>query len=262
MHETHVRRLITIPLSHYCEKARWSLDRAGLGYSEERHVQVVHRFAARRAGGGNTTPVLVAPDGVFAQSRDILAYADRWLDEPLRLFPSDPAEQREVVALSHWLDEDLGPAGRRLMYAHMQQQRRLMLTVNNQGVPAWEDRALRLLWPAAMWMVNRVLSITDRTIAEDEPRVQRSFDRISQRLADGRPFLCGERFTAADLTFAALAAPVVVPPQYTVTLPQPDVLPAQLAETIRDLRSQPAGAHALAMFRDQRPRRVREPVTT
>jgi len=24
-----VRRLLTIPISHYCEKARWALERAG-----------------------------------------------------------------------------------------------------------------------------------------------------------------------------------------------------------------------------------------
>jgi glutathione S-transferase len=57
-----VLRLITIPISHYCEKARWALDRAQLPYREERHVQVVHRIAARRAGGRNTVPVLVTHD--------------------------------------------------------------------------------------------------------------------------------------------------------------------------------------------------------
>ena len=44
-------RLVTIPISHYCERARWALDRAGIVYREERHVQIVHRVASRRAGG-------------------------------------------------------------------------------------------------------------------------------------------------------------------------------------------------------------------
>ena len=39
---------------------------------------------------------------------------------------------------------------------------------------------------------------------------------MAEMLADGRPFLLGDRFTAADLTFAALAAPVVLPPRYGV----------------------------------------------
>ena len=60
-------RLITIPISHYCEKARWALERAGLHYREQRHVQGIHRLAARRAGGGPTVPVLIAPQGVIGE---------------------------------------------------------------------------------------------------------------------------------------------------------------------------------------------------
>ena len=63
-----VLRLVTIPISHYCEKARWALERAGIKYREERHVQGIHRIAARRAGGGATVPVLVTPDGVLGDS--------------------------------------------------------------------------------------------------------------------------------------------------------------------------------------------------
>ena len=33
------------------------------------------------------------------------------------------------------------------------------------------------------------------------------FDSVGERLADGRPYLMGDRFTAADLTFASLSAP-------------------------------------------------------
>ena len=43
--------LITIPISHYCEKARWALDRAGVDYEEHPHLQLIHRIAVRRAGG-------------------------------------------------------------------------------------------------------------------------------------------------------------------------------------------------------------------
>ena len=81
-------RLITIPISHYCEKARWALERADIPYREERHVQLIHRIAARRAGGGQTVPVLVTPEGTLGESEDIL----RWVDgrtEPERwLFPT------------------------------------------------------------------------------------------------------------------------------------------------------------------------------
>ena len=56
-----VLRLVTIPISHYCEKARWALDRAGMPYREERHVQGIHRLAARRAGGRDNGAGTVTP---------------------------------------------------------------------------------------------------------------------------------------------------------------------------------------------------------
>ena len=43
--------------------------------------------------------------------------------------------------------------------------------------------------------------------------------------------------------FAALAAAVLMPPEYGVPLPQPEVLPATMAAVVLELRAHPAGAH-------------------
>jgi glutathione S-transferase len=259
-----VRRLVTIPISHFCEKARWALERAGLDYSEERHVQGAHRIVARRAGGGETVPVLVAPEGVFSESEQILTYADQSLPEHLRLFPSDPALRDEVESLCRWLDSGLGPEGRRLMYAYMLELRGLMLKVNCQGVPAWERRAMAATWPVMVRWGKRELGIGPETKAADEARVSHAFDTIADRLDDGRRYLCADRFTAADLTFAALSASVLVPPEYGVPLPQPEVLPLYLAARVQSFREHPAGVYALRLFREERRKRsdrLRAPVS-
>lgn len=47
--------LITIPISHFCEKARWALDHAGLSYREHGYPPAVHRLAVRRQGSGTAT---------------------------------------------------------------------------------------------------------------------------------------------------------------------------------------------------------------
>ncbi len=242
-----VLRLVTIPISHYCEKARWALERAGIKYREERHVQGIHRIAARRAGGGATVPVLVTPDGVLGESDEILAWIDERTPAEHRLFPDDAAERADVERLCRRFDEGLGPTGRRLMYTHMLAEPKLMLPFNNQGVPPWEDRALRLGWPLAVRWVRRELAIRPGIEAEDEAAVWRELDFVAELLAD-RKHLCGERFGAADLTFAALSAAVVVPPVYGVPLPQPDVLPAQTAALVGRAREHPAGRYALALF--------------
>jgi len=251
-----VLRLITIPISHYCEKARWALDRAGIEYREERHIQGVHMLVARRAGGGMTVPVLVMPDRVLAESADIVEWADERMAPEDRLSTRDP----EVDALCRRFDEKLGPHGRRLMYVHVLKDKEFVLSFNNAGVPRWEDRLIRNGWPIVLRFAKRRLDIRPGIEQHDERVVWEEFDFAAELLADGRAYLCGDGFTAADLTFAALAAAMVVPPEYTVALPQPsDDAPQEPRAIIERAREHPAGRHALEMFRQHRRERAAVP---
>ncbi|HUA75069.1 MAG TPA: glutathione S-transferase N-terminal domain-containing protein [Solirubrobacteraceae bacterium] len=241
-------RLITIPISHYCEKARWSLQRAGIAYREEPHVQGVHRIFARRAGGGLTVPVLVTPEGAVGESAQIVEWADRRLEPRRRLLPEEPAAREEVERLCARFDAELGPKGRRLMYVHMMQDRQLAMAFNNEGVPRWEERVIRHGWHAIQLVIKRVLEITPGIERQDEADVWGEFDFVAELLSDGRPFLCGERFTAADLTFACMSAATVVPPVYGVRLPQPEEMRPETAALVRRGREHPAGAFAMSLF--------------
>ena len=89
-----LRRLVTIPISHYCEKARWALERAGLDYVEERHVQGIHRSPRGARAGRHECRCWSPPEGVFAQSEWIVRYADAHLPPEQRLFPATPRSRR------------------------------------------------------------------------------------------------------------------------------------------------------------------------
>jgi glutathione S-transferase len=84
-------------------------------------------------------------------------------------------------------------------------------------------------------------------------RVDEEFDAVAERLSDGRRHLIGDRFSAADLTFAALAAPAVCPPVYGTPLPQPEDMHEAFAAAVLRWRAHPAGAFALRMFAEERP---------
>jgi glutathione S-transferase len=250
------RVLVTIPISHFCEKARWGLDRAGLDYVERRHIQIIHQLAARRAGGGRTVPVLATPDGVFAQSREILLYADGHLPEPARLYPADAQRRAEVLALEDRFDTVIGVEGRRWLYHEVFKDAKRFAPFNLTGVPGWERRIFPFVLPPAKLVINRYLDIDDDTAARALVRVDEELDFVAELLSDGRRYLVGDRFSAADLAFAALCAPLIVPVEYGTPLPQPDILPADMAVRVLAWREHPAGRFATRLFADQRRAKV------
>ena len=237
--------LITIPISHFCEKARWALDRARVPYRERAHLQAIHWFHVKRAGGGWTAPVLRCGPTVLGESADIVAWADARGN--LGLYPED-----EVRELESSFDERLGPHGRRWMYDSIRGDNDLVGNYALAGVPNWERRAAPLAFPLVSRVIDRYLKITPESAAKSLRISREVFDSVGERLADGRKYLVGDRFTAADLSFAALSAPLLVPPEYGVPLPQPDELPAPMAATVRELRDHPAGRFALEMYRRER----------
>jgi glutathione S-transferase len=253
MSETVVPTLVTIPISHYCEKARWALERAGIPYEERRHLPALHRVAVRRAGGGLTAPVLVCPEGeVQADSADIIAWVDARLPPERRLVPEDPELAAEATALAADYDERFGPHTRRWVYYELRGRRDIAGAYLTTGVPAWQRASFRLTYAPISFTINKVLNITPETAAKSERVMRTVFDEVGERLGDGRGYLAGDRFTTADLTFAALAAPAIAPPEYGTPLPSVEELPPAMAAAVRELRAHPAGEHAMRMFREER----------
>jgi glutathione S-transferase len=247
------RILVTIPISHFCEKARWALDRAGIEYTEKRHIQLVHVAAAKRAGGGRTVPVLRTAEGVYDESPAILAYADEHTPAERRLYPAGAGERAEVVALERRFDTVLGPEARRWLYDQVFTDARRYAPWNLTGVPAWERRMFPFVLAPAKLGIRRLLDVNPHSVREAVVRVDEEFDAVAERLSDGRRHLVGDRFSAADLAFAALAAPAVCPPVYGTPLPQPEDMHEEFATAVQRWRAHPAGTFALRMFAEERP---------
>jgi glutathione S-transferase len=239
--------LVTIPFSHYCEKARWALDRAGIRYREEAYAPVLH-VAGTVTRGGRSTPLLRLGRRSLTDSRDILA----WIEEqrPGLLLPEDPGERAEVDAWQARFDRDLGTAARRIAY-HSVMSRDESIAPLLRGTTQGLTRAM------APWIARAVTPLIRRGLRIDDEGARRSRERLEDVLGatesaigDGRRYLVGGRFTAADLTFAALYGPLLAPPEQPITGPLP--LPPSFLALRTEALDRPAGRFAARLYREER----------
>lgn len=244
--------LITVPLSHYCEKARWALDRVGIRYREEAHAPLVHRLFTMTQGGG-TVPMLIDGRRRIFNSADILKYAAA-ADRNELLYPADPALRAEVESWEAMFDTHLGPHSRRWAYAHLLSNLSLVRSLWTHRAPPLEAALLWTIAPLVRSIVRSSYRITPESGERSLARAHEIFRKVQARLAGGRQYLVAERFTAADLTFSVLAAPMVLPPQCRAAQPTLDRVPPRMRDEITKLRDTAAGQFALRTFEQERAR--------
>jgi glutathione S-transferase len=243
-------RLITIPISHYCEKARWALTKLKLPYIEEPHMPPFHQFATGQVGG-KSAPVLITEVSAFTDSTDILRYLNEIAPDNAKLYPTNPELRRQVEELEDLFDEQLGSAIRRWGYFYVMDDYKFMQRRWCQGVPFIEGALFPVVFPWMRSVVRRGFNITPESAAQAYEQIKSIFEQVSELLSDGRTYLIGDSFSAADITFAALAAPAVLPPEHSMKLASLQELPPKMASEISAFRETPAGAYVLRLYRDR-----------
>lgn len=267
-------RLITIPVSHYCEKTRWALTRLQIPFVEERHMPPFHRFVTRqvkmgssvvaeternmspinrfvsRCVGGQSVPVLVTATDVLTSSEEILRWVDEITSDHAKLYPTEPENRRQVEELVTLFDSVLAPAVRQWFYFYIFNQAQLVQPLWCQGTSRFE----RLFFPLVFrWMRSNVFqmyTINAESALEAHQCICKIFTRVEDLLGDGQTYLVGKAFSAADLTFATLAAAVVMPIGYGVAFPDLNQLPSQMVVQIQAFRETRSGKFVLRLYEE------------
>jgi glutathione S-transferase len=176
---------------------------------------------------------------------------DQRLPESSRLYPAEQVS--EVEALEDEFDEGLGVESRRWVYFHwLKAPAADVLRIAAQSTPAWQRRVAPFIFPVFRAYLTRYLGISAQNLLAGRQIIEQAFDRVEARLSDGRPFLCGSRFTAADLTFACMAAPLLLPPEYGIRLPTLAEAPEAARADIQYFQNRSAGKFALRLFAERR----------
>ena len=239
-----------IPLSHFNEKVRWTLDCKCIAHRRQ-VLGPDYLIRAWRATGRGTLPILFLDDRPIGDSTHIIAaLEDRYPDPPL--YPGDAATRQRALALEDYFDEQLGPALRAAFITPLfRHDPDVALRVLTTGMP---DKAYQNLLPLVRVFPTFYRfrhRISDRKLEADRATVSAALDRIEHE-RQGRAYLVGDVFTVADLTAAAMLSPVLQPPE--IQYPLRVELPSYLREYRATLLQHPAAQWAADIYRLHRSR--------
>jgi glutathione S-transferase len=229
--------LYVFNISHYCEKARWALDHFGIEH-QVKHVMVgTHRRIARKLGAvRGSLPFLQAGDLVVAGSSAIIDWgeAQRGAQAP-SLSGDDPEQAR---AIEKRLDDVAGVHVRRFFYSDaLITDPGSVRPMFSNGLPLWQRMAVTMGWSRIVPVMIKGMDLGPAQGLESRAIVEREMDWLDGLLADGRPYLSGNRFSRADITAASLLSPLVAPRQHPTYAAA--VFPQAVAATMQEWAERP-----------------------
>ena len=235
-----------IEISHYNEKARWALDHKRIAHRRRAPMPgAAHMAHAFRLTRGFTFPVLELDGRAIGDSTRIIAALERHRPDP-PLYPADPEDRRRALELEEHFDTELGPHIRRAVFNVVFDDRDAAVPELAKGNRTAE-RALMAAWPALGPVYRARYGVNDARAEEGMAKTRAALGRIEAERA-GRDHLVGDSFTVADLTAAALFAPIIQPDELQYRIEMPPALETFQAE----LREHPGGRWVMDTYRRHR----------
>lgn len=243
-------------ISHYCEKARWALDRLGIDYTLSHlapgpHIQITKDLGA----SGSSLPLLITGNDVVQGSASILSWADahaaRSHDRPDQGLAPAASLESACRDLEQRLDDVMGVHVRRYFYSEaMVEYPETVQEIFTGDLPAGEQTLLKENWDGLRQMMMARMDLGHAQGQESRRIVQAELDWLDASLADGRRFLIGDRFSRADMTAASLMAPLVCPPEHPTY--HRIVIPPRAQEEIAEWSERPSLEWVREIYREQR----------
>lgn len=203
--------------------------------------------------------VLPVTDTGICSLHLLLQWADKRASPGRSLYYTDGSKelQAQVEERTQYYGDYLGPATRRLGYHYLLQDTSSLFEMFENSCGPTQARLLRLGWPLARKGFSGI-GLSEKHVSRARDTVYAAFDDVANRLQRHKQdFIVGDRLTAADISFAALAAPVLLIQEFEGfgggPLPRAETVAADGFEAVvKDLRSHPAGQFALRAFRYHR----------
>jgi glutathione S-transferase len=241
--------LLHFPYSHVNEKARWALDFKGVAHRRRPLLPGLHMAEVKRLSGQTSTPVLRIDGRVVHGSTGIMEELELIASDP-PLFPGDESARQELDAIVRRFDDDWAPRIRRAVLAVLLEETGYLARMFSTGQPILKRLLYRAMLPSTKNLIRKANGITGPGSIRNGHAACREALRFVAENTGPEGYLVGARFSAADLTAAAILSPLADPPDCDMTRPRP--LPDSVAQFQGQYADHPGAAWVLEMYRRHR----------
>ena len=247
--------LVTIPYSHYCEFSRWSLEYAGIDFTEVQyspgyHAKVVGKLRANKADRSDSSyvgqesgvhggrrkyavPLLCLPDSrILRDSWEIAEFALGPMDEGWRVT----------------LDQELGVAVRQLGYHYLLAPESKHLIKQMIASSSLFERGMWVfIGGKVMDGMRQLMEVTPENAEQAKKTVLRVFESAGQALADrGGVLDSSGAFGPLDIALCSLAGYCIMPENFgngAAKMPSKEDFPTEFQDFIQQCRETAAGEY-------------------
>lgn len=238
-------QLYQFPISHFCEKARWALDFKGLSYEKINCLPGLHVRTAKKIAKYSSVPILKHNNTIIQGSAQIIDYLEaEFPDKPLSF--SDDKLNQDALEWERFADEYIGPHVRRIIYHDLLNHPKIVIPIFAHQGPWYSRLFLKFTYPKLTQIMRKLMKINQDSVQESKEILQHSLDKLNtfldietsdqNQLSSGKRYLVGDRFSRADLSVAALLAPLFIPKEYGLNWPE--TFPPDIQDLIQTYSSQ------------------------
>src|SRR5678815_3133320 len=190
--------LITFPPSLDSELSRFLLAHYRVRHEEKRHTLVFSFFVTLWHGYTLLFPLLYSKSYRLPTVRQIVDHFDGLASDSDKLLP-EGSDRRTVEADWPIFNDTLAFASAVFAYYHLLPHRPIMLRPLSEGTPSFEVRMVRAFYPVFSGLLKLLLRLTAARAQNALRDAREVFRKVDERLADGRRYLVGDRFSLSDM---------------------------------------------------------------
>jgi len=205
--------------SHFNEKARWALAYKQVPNTRQTYLPGPHMPALRKLSGQTATPVLALGEAIIIGSAAIIERLEQDYPQP-PLYPADPDQRRAALTLQTQFDEGLGPAVRTLVFSVLVNEGGYLCRMFAGGKNLPTRLGYRVTFPLARPLIAKGNGVTPENLPRCRDLTAAALDEIAGQTS-GTGYLIGDAFSVADLTAAALLAPLAELEHADMARPRP-----------------------------------------